>query len=216
MADCFDDSDNEDLFASPSKKSAKEPEGPKTPPSQNSRYDDSGDAREAALRRELEGVRNINELIEGVIGTLERAKGNMHTVSNTVNTASTLLNTWTRILSQTEHNQRLILSPTWKGASQDLADLENEALAKQQQAERRAAEEERRRAEAKRRAEEEVQRRREAPSAASASSSVGRTPSTRGTRADEGCVGHIERGELERGIEFEPCGRQHRVQFLER
>ncbi len=75
-----DESDHEDLFASPSKKPpAKEHERPKTPSNnQNNRYDDSEDAREVALQRELEGVRNINELIEGVIGTLERAKGNMH------------------------------------------------------------------------------------------------------------------------------------------
>lgn len=38
---------------------------------------DAEEVREAALRRELEGVRNINEVIEGVIGTLERAKDNM-------------------------------------------------------------------------------------------------------------------------------------------
>ena len=82
------DPDHEDLFASPSKKlSGKEAERPKTPktpktPTTNqpgtARYDDREDAREAVLRRELEGVRNINELIEGVIGTLGRAKGNMH------------------------------------------------------------------------------------------------------------------------------------------
>lgn len=35
------------------------------------------ETREAALQRELEGVRKINQVIEGVIGTLERAKGNM-------------------------------------------------------------------------------------------------------------------------------------------
>ncbi|EMR71097.1 putative dash complex subunit duo1 protein [Eutypa lata UCREL1] len=174
MADhLLDESDHEDPFASPSKKPAKEPERSKTPSNQNNRYDDSEDVREAVLQRELEGVRNINELIEGV------------TVSNTVNTASTLLNTWTCILSQTEHNQRLILNPTWKGATQDLADVENEALQRQQQAERRAAEEERRRAEARRRHEEEQQRQ-----TSSTTSSVGRTPSTRrGTRgvSDEGC-----------------------------
>ncbi|KAI1166158.1 DASH complex subunit Duo1-domain-containing protein [Nemania serpens] len=150
MANPQDDSDQEDLFASPS--TAKAPktqlvERPKTPSNNHSRYEDHEDAREAGLQRELEGVRNINELIEGVIGTLERAKGNMQTVSNTVNTASTLLNTWTRILSQTEHNQRLLLNPSWKGASQDLADIESEAAARAAAAERRAAEEERRRAE---------------------------------------------------------------------
>lgn len=38
---------------------------------------DAEEVRAAALARELEGVRNINEVIEGVISTLERAKGNM-------------------------------------------------------------------------------------------------------------------------------------------
>lgn len=80
MSDHQDESDHEDLFASPTKKPApkEQPDRPKTPSNPpNNRYDDPEEAREANLRRELEGVRNINELIEGVIGTLERAKGNM-------------------------------------------------------------------------------------------------------------------------------------------
>ncbi|KAI0187534.1 DASH complex subunit Duo1-domain-containing protein [Xylaria flabelliformis] len=181
----YEDSDHEDLLASPSDTKApktKQLDRPKTPSNPHSHYEDPEDAREAALHRELEGVRNINELIEGVIGTLERAKGNMQTVSNTVTTASTLLNTWTRILSQTEHNQRLLLNPSWKGASQDLADMESEAAAKAAAAERRAAEEERRRAEVRRRAEEQ-QRQREAAGSASGSTSTTRgRVSTRGVR----------------------------------
>jgi len=82
MADPGDESLTEDIWASPSSKKAlpnaesKEPkEVPKTPTarSQTPPYD-----HEAALRKELEGVRNINEAIEGVIGTLERAQGNMN------------------------------------------------------------------------------------------------------------------------------------------
>lgn len=80
-------------------------------------------------------------------------------MSRTVTSASTLLNTWTNILSQTEHNQRLILNPNWQGASQDVADMENETELKAQAAERRALEEERRREAAKRRAEEEERER---------------------------------------------------------
>ncbi|KAI0434241.1 hypothetical protein F5Y09DRAFT_296978 [Xylaria sp. FL1042] len=186
MADHQEDSDHEDLFRSPSEPDTKGPKAqqsdrPKTPSNQYNRYEDPEDAREAALLRELEGVRNMNELIEGVVGTLERAKGNMQTVSNTVNAASTLLNTWTRILSQTEHNQRLLLNPSWKGATQDLADIESEAAAKAAAAERRAAEEERRRTEARRRA-EEAQRQREA-AANSSSTGLGRgRASVRGVR----------------------------------
>lgn len=75
MADDFDSSvlDQEDSFASPSTPA---PGRSKTPTNPNSRFD-TDESREAALRKELEGVRKINEVIEGVIGTLERAKGNM-------------------------------------------------------------------------------------------------------------------------------------------
>jgi hypothetical protein len=68
-----------DIWASPPKDDApprerpKTPRTPKTPSNQKDEFD-----HEAALRRELEGVRSINAAIEGVIGTLERAKGNMN------------------------------------------------------------------------------------------------------------------------------------------
>ncbi|PVH94817.1 hypothetical protein DM02DRAFT_481445, partial [Periconia macrospinosa] len=113
------------------------------------------EAREAALRRELESVRNVNKVIEGVVESLEKAKNNMDTVSRTVNNASTLLQTWTRILSQTEHNQRLILNPQWQGATQDLADIQDEEAQRQHAAERRAAEEQARKEAAARKAEED-------------------------------------------------------------
>ncbi|KAI1906680.1 hypothetical protein LOZ53_002377 [Ophidiomyces ophidiicola] len=119
----------------------------------------SVEERERALRTELQTVRDINSVIEGVVESLERAKGNMENVSRTVSSASTLLDTWTRILSQTEHNQRLILNPSWQGATQDMADIENEALLKQQAAERRELEEQQRReALAQKAAEEERKR----------------------------------------------------------
>lgn len=72
------DSDHEDLFASPSKTPTTPPpqERPRTPANQSAPFD-AEEAREAALRKELEGVRSINEALEGVIGTLERARGNM-------------------------------------------------------------------------------------------------------------------------------------------
>ncbi|KAJ4305500.1 hypothetical protein N0V90_001031 [Kalmusia sp. IMI 367209] len=113
------------------------------------------EAREAALRKELESVRNVNKVIEGVVESLQKAKNNMDTVSRTVNNASTLLQTWTRILSQTEHNQRLILNPQWQGATQDLVDIQEEEVQRQQAAERRAAEEQARREAAARKAEED-------------------------------------------------------------
>lgn len=38
---------------------------------------DAEEQREAALRAELQGLQNINHVIEGVVGSLERAKQNM-------------------------------------------------------------------------------------------------------------------------------------------
>ncbi|KAI9368906.1 DASH complex subunit Duo1-domain-containing protein [Aspergillus egyptiacus] len=162
------DEDADELWDSPSKP-AKKRTSPATvkqessPPPQSDRDEDTifdrQEAREAALRHELQTVRNINQVIESLLGSLDRAKGNMETVSRTVDSASTLLNTWTRILSQTEHNQRLILNPNWHGASQDVADMENEEILRQQAAERRERELQQQREAAARKAEEEERKR---------------------------------------------------------
>ncbi|KAG5207245.1 DASH complex subunit Duo1 [Trichophyton interdigitale] len=117
------------------------------------------DDRETALRAELKSVRDINAVIEGVVESLERAKGNMESVARTVSSASTLLDTWTRILSQTEHNRRLVLDPLWQGATQDMADIETEARERQQEAERRELELQERKIAQERKAEEEQRRR---------------------------------------------------------
>ncbi|KAK2864955.1 hypothetical protein FQN49_004055 [Arthroderma sp. PD_2] len=136
------------------------------------------DDKEAALRSELKSVRDINAVIEGVVESLERAKGNMESVARTVSSASTLLDTWTRILSQTEHNRRLVLDPSWQGATQDMADIETEARQRQQEAERRELELQQRKQALERKAEEEQRKR-----AAQTSSTRGRRgiirPSTR-------------------------------------
>ncbi|KAF4978784.1 hypothetical protein FZEAL_4898 [Fusarium zealandicum] len=184
MADDTTEYTESDIWASPSHDNApptsrpRTPRTPKTPKTPTQERPEPID-HEAALRKELEGVRSINESIEGVIASLERTGGNMNTVSKTVNNASVLLNTWTRILSQTEHNQRLILDPGWKGAAEDLAEQEAEAIHRQQAAERRAAEEEQRREDLRRRREEEEERRRLAADAP-ARGTRGRA---RGTRA---------------------------------
>lgn len=82
--------DSEDLFASPSRTTKEKPSQQTRPEPSNlntsgvSSREPSGDAdrdseqaRGAALRRELAGIRSINEVIEGVITSLEQAKGNM-------------------------------------------------------------------------------------------------------------------------------------------
>lgn len=80
------DLDDSDLWTSPVKndpdeprpKTPKTPRTPRTPktPTGNDHQSEPVD-RDAMLKRELDGVRKINEVIEGVIGTLQRAGGNM-------------------------------------------------------------------------------------------------------------------------------------------
>lgn len=81
------DEDTEDLWNSPSSKKHKKTQSRKSAQESSSKPEPSharGDsiyereeAREAALREELQNVRNINEVIEGVLESLDRAKGNM-------------------------------------------------------------------------------------------------------------------------------------------
>ena len=81
--------DPDDLFASTAQTEQKPAQITSTAPSirnntsQNPRDPpidstiDHEEAREAALRQELAGIRSINAVIEGVVESLERAKGNM-------------------------------------------------------------------------------------------------------------------------------------------
>lgn len=92
-------------------------------------------------------------------------------------------------MSQTEHNQRLILNPNWQGATQDVADMENEAIQKQQAVERRERALQEQREAAARKAEEEERRRMLNPKSTRGttrgtvrSTGLGRTPSVSTSR----------------------------------
>jgi len=184
---CLQDDDEEDLFASPESGATTQKHTPNntsnnsTSTSKAARAEnrhDADEARDVRLQAELERVREVNKVIEGVNASLEKAKANMGTVHQTVNNASTLLATWTRILGQTEHNQRLILNPQWQGATQDMEEMENEEIRRQAEAERRLVEEQRRREEVQRKADEDERKR--AAAAAAPARGVNRARSTRG------------------------------------
>lgn len=208
------DIDAKDLFASPSS-ARKKPVQQKAPTAPSQPLTDSKaeseDAREASLRRELAGIRNINEVIEGVVDSLAQAKGNLdvcsirtylafyaysslQTISRTVNNASSLLNIWMRILSQTEHNQRLVLNPSWRGATQDLSDMENERLQRRQEKERRLVEEVQKREAAMRKAAEDVKRRDEIASGRRGRGTTSRGRGTGSTTTGGQSVRGIRRG----------------------
>lgn len=69
-----------DIWASPDPNAAPRPKTPRTPktPTEGQQHGrEEPEDRDEALRRELEGVRTINEGLEGVLATLERSGGNM-------------------------------------------------------------------------------------------------------------------------------------------
>lgn len=75
--------DDESLLASPTKAAEASDSGKNL---SEARYIGprqlTDEEREEALRAELEGVQNINTVIEGVLGSLERAKENMEACCN--------------------------------------------------------------------------------------------------------------------------------------
>lgn len=200
-----DADDTEDLFASPSVPSTRPrvAHRPKTsqiqpPAAPLETEEDALAVHEASLRHELSSLRSMNQIVSGVVDSLEKAKTNMESVSATVSNASTLLKTYTRILSQTEHNQRLILNPQWQGASQDIADGETEEVLRRQEKERREAEEIRR-AEAREREKEEEERRqmtegKTTKTTRSRGRALGRGPSRVGSSGYVGVGGQGGRG----------------------
>lgn len=169
----MNDSDFEISFSSPTGPSsllntpAAQKGASKQPPKPTNPTTTDPASRDARLQAELVTLQRMNHVVESLLTSLTRARANMHTVHATVAQSSQLLDTWTRILSQTEYNQRLILDPAWQGASHDLTEAENAAATAQRDRERRQAEEVRRQAAAEearqRRVEEEERRAAEAP-----------------------------------------------------
>ena len=96
MADDSEITETTDIWASPSNapptirpKTPRTPKTPKTPTGQAQPERTEPVDHEAALRREFEGVRSVNESLEGVIATLERAGGNMNVSSAVLHSGTT-------------------------------------------------------------------------------------------------------------------------------
>ncbi|KAK9446632.1 DASH complex subunit Duo1-domain-containing protein [Limtongia smithiae] len=123
--------------------------------------------REEGLRRELDQVRAVNSTLTTVISSISTSTSNLAHVVRTAQNLDDLLSLWMRVLSQTEHTQRLVFDPRWEGATKDeeVHALRVAKLAEQRAAARERAEREReaKEAEGRRRGEvEEQKRRREA------------------------------------------------------
>jgi hypothetical protein len=71
------DVDEDFLFDSPTPSTTQNnPDVPSKPRAAGSRFS-TDEAREAALKQELENIRDINKVVEGVVDSLEKAKANM-------------------------------------------------------------------------------------------------------------------------------------------
>lgn len=73
--------DQSDIFADDSEMNYDSPppstnKPRETPGPKDSRFQDD-EAHEVALKQELESIRKINRVVEGVVDSLEKAKGNM-------------------------------------------------------------------------------------------------------------------------------------------
>lgn len=90
--------------------------------------DSSMSERDSMLLQELNGVKNLNKVVEKVISGLSKAQEDMEHVDKTVKDVDKLLEKWIKILNQAEHTQRLILDKKWHGGTKDVLDAENEAL----------------------------------------------------------------------------------------
>lgn len=212
-----DSSDVEGLFDSPVRRSTtpKEPVPAKlasaASQASTTKYNaakgnaDTAVAREEALKAELMQLRQMNSTVENLNRSLTAAKSNLKTMQTNMNSAKTLLKTWSSILSQAEHNQRLILDSRWQGATKDLEDLANDDLRRQAEAQRKIIEENARREAAQRKQEEET-RKREADEQRRARG-TSRTRSVRGssmgsaasTRGQSSTSSTRERGGITRG-----------------
>ncbi|KAK7203333.1 DASH complex subunit Duo1-domain-containing protein [Myxozyma melibiosi] len=109
--------------------------------------DDATAYREERLLLELEQVKAMNASIDTVLDSIRVAESNLDRVTRTTRNVDSLLDLWIRILSQTEHTQRLVFDSEWEGATKDeqLHQARLIALAAQQaqaraNAERRAQE----------------------------------------------------------------------------
>ncbi|KAF3909588.1 hypothetical protein AA313_de0205891 [Arthrobotrys entomopaga] len=140
-----EDEDMLDLDLNLNNPTIKQEEGTEQPPQHSSNRFVSSvadeEAREAALRAELESVRRVNKLIVAVNKSLQDAMENMGTVNKAVDNANFLLDKYSQILSQSTHSSRIMLNGHWQGSTNDIAEMEQEAQMQALEAERRRREE---------------------------------------------------------------------------
>lgn len=139
---------------------------------------DPSDSRR--LEVELHTVQMYNQLIEGIISTLGHAEQNVESMLEATRRADALLDAWVKVISYTEHAQKLLHDPQWQGISKDNElQAEREKLLEQKRAKERADKERREReAAAQAQRQKQLQERRRLQDEANKRRIYGRQPTT--------------------------------------
>ncbi|KAI5815709.1 DASH complex subunit Duo1-domain-containing protein, partial [Pyronema omphalodes] len=95
------------------------------------------EAREDELKEEIRRVREVNEVIETLVKSMEISQGNMQKIHHTILNANSLLSIWQSTLSQTQHTQRLLQSESWHGSTAEAEELAAEEAARKLNIQRR-------------------------------------------------------------------------------
>ncbi|ANB15402.1 DASH complex subunit DUO1 [Sugiyamaella lignohabitans] len=94
-----------------------------------------GHERQTALNAELDQVRQINGLVQDVLQSVNHTNSNLESALISSTNSNQLLDMWVRILSQTEHTQRLLSNRNWQGQTKDEQLIAERALEKARQEE---------------------------------------------------------------------------------
>ncbi|KAK9894067.1 hypothetical protein P389DRAFT_174067 [Cystobasidium minutum MCA 4210] len=132
--------------------------------------------REQALTRERDDLAKMNTLLEQAIASVDRTVPKIQRFQSTISKTHSLLDTYTKVLSQAEHTQNLLLDGSWEPQRD-----EDEIREAQEAEERRRREEEERIAREQREAEEREARIQEQAERKAAATSRGRGVPVRGT-----------------------------------
>lgn len=124
--------------------------------------DITAEERQQTLEAELEQVRQVNDVMDGVNEAIEKSESDLDVVLNTVQNTDKLLDMWVKILSQTEHTQKLLSDPNWQGLTRDdeLQAEREAALARKEEQERLEKERRQQQEAVRRKREEDMNQRR--------------------------------------------------------
>ncbi|KAF8932832.1 hypothetical protein BGZ58_006770 [Dissophora ornata] len=74
-----------------------------------------------SIQRELDETRRLVKTFDAIDTSMTEARDKLKTFYKTADETNTLLDMWIRVLSQTEHTQKLLQDPAWEGYNMEEA-----------------------------------------------------------------------------------------------